>query len=769
MESLYTLYIFSDLNKHYEQLDIEPIDLTNIFSLENMQDITKRKDSITKDLTLKGTHNNNRVLGHLYNLSRYSSDNYFKDLQHNFKANRQVKCILWENNVELVNGSLLIKNINVNPNNRNIEYQCQIVGNTVTFFSELKERKLTELDSLSLNILYNITNIKNSWTTPNLNYLFPTLDYGKDERVSEGDVQPNYWDNSFSIKNYRPAIYVKAYIDALFRGFRFDEDKNKYTQFDANNQLLNKYTYSSTLINSPSFKKLFIPDGEENFTKPFNGVWAVATASADSTSVADFLTGTNNFPFYTNYNLSTNNYLKVEKRKIKYSTRFISLDREIATIVPLEANLKTSLTFTITLTIRRPEGSGTLAMKGDYLIGLVDISKEETFTSSTNFIASETFTLTSSADNQTKTVTVSGDDLNLTGQYVIGIYKKSGETTTLPIISVSETQIYFGKTNTVSILDVALGETFNLIDRIPKNISIFDFLKNIMNMFNLYMVTDPNNPSNFIIETYNSFYQDTISLKRSKALDWTDKIDYSTYKLSTNHDLAKAYKFRYTEDTDMLNEFYKKQTNSNYGELTVNDRYGIKDTKEIELLFAPTINLSHSQNDKELPVLYKSDFLKGQKTTLSTKPRILFNNGVRNCEPYNIHYRGNTVVSTDNKYLHSSMFELADASKEMINSILFGLPSQYYLFSQNVTDDNSITLYEQYHQKQIMNLIDENIMIIEFQAFLNEMDISNLDFRIPIYIQTPYGNSYFKLLEVEYTNNKYPSTVKAMKIVTPLP
>lgn len=105
----YKLYIFSATTDKYQLLDVQDNDFLNIYSLENITDITTQKDNITRDLTLYGTERNNIALGHLYNISRYSSEDFTTDLQHNFKPNQQIKCILLENNVEIIAGNLVVK------------------------------------------------------------------------------------------------------------------------------------------------------------------------------------------------------------------------------------------------------------------------------------------------------------------------------------------------------------------------------------------------------------------------------------------------------------------------------------------------------------------------------------------------------------------------------------------------------------------------------------------------------------------------------------
>lgn len=68
------------------------------------------------------------------------------------------------------------------------------------------------------------------------------------------------------------------------------------------------------------------------------------------------------------------------------------------------------------------------------------------------------------------------------------------------------------------------------------------------------------------------------------------------------------------------------------------------------------------------------------------------------------------------------------------------------------------------YQKQLQELSHADNVTVECNILLNETDISNLDLKIPVWIDTPNGNAYFKVISVEYSNNTEPSFVKLQKI-----
>lgn len=789
MESLYTLYIFSDVDNSYNLLDVEAIQMTNIFSVESITDLTKRKDSITKDFTLKGTHANNRALAHLYNISSYSSESYVTDLNHNLKKNRTVRCILLENNIEIVNGSLLIMDADINVLTRDITYNCQIVGHMVSFFGQMNNRELSELDSLNDNIPYTIARIRDTWNFPNnYRYAFGQCDYGYDERLSiwqtdengeDYEIIPNWWDSAYDFRNFKLGITLKGYLDAIFRGWRYDSTTKKYTQLQANGTPISTYTYEIETLGNDDINRIYIPHTGEQMSYEFTGT--LTSLPAINYTLPAQVLGVPPRPLVNSPNLI------VPLNTTSFNTSYFStyqLPSGLTVYKYNDGSDKFNLYTTTPTTVFRTKDrylkskvsmTGTITLpadwKGTYYFGLADVTNNPKDFSNLRF-AQKIIKTTTTA--QTFNIVYNSEVQDIAGNYILAIRREDQGKDNIGVntdFKVNNLIIKFGDTNVISNIAYSQGQNIPLNKALPTGIKVKDFMKSIMTLFNLYMVTDPENKNKFILKPFTTFYKDILKLDRTKAKDWTDKIDFSTYKLSTNHNLPKAYNFKFTEDTDMMLERYKSETNKNYGDITVNDSKGMQDEKDIEVIFAPTVNIDHDLNRKKLPVLYKAEgFLTGKKKPMTVKPRILYNNGEAITDQYSITHQGNELTKLST-YNHSSMFRYDPLNNNITDTLLFDLPLRYYTNTQDVTDDYSITKYERYHKEQLRTLVDDNIMIIEFQAYLTETDIATINqtFQHPVFIQTPFGNSYFKLLEVEYTNNRYPSTVKAMKIVTPLP
>ncbi len=109
-------------------------------------------------------------------------------------------------------------------------------------------------------------------------------------------------------------------------------------------------------------------------------------------------------------------------------------------------------------------------------------------------------------------------------------------------------------------------------------------------------------------------------------------------------------------------------------------------------------------------------------------------------------------------------FATGETNFNYVSDLNFGECARYYFPAdgdQLLTTPNA---YDAYYSSQIHELTDLNNVLLEVKAMLTETDISNLDLRVPIFIQNQYGNAYYKILEVDYQNRNEPSTLKLQKI-----
>ena len=149
---------------------------------------------------------------------------------------------------------------------KTIEYQCSVFGELGGFMTALGNKRLQDLDFSAYNHDYNVTNIKASWDNiAGSGYFYPLIDYGN---VSTDKV-------NFQVTAFRPALYVKEYIQKIFEG--------------------TDYTYTLDLLEGDQelFDRLIIPHNQKSLTKTTSN-FPVATRTTDLV-----ITGTSLYRFTT--------------------------------------------------------------------------------------------------------------------------------------------------------------------------------------------------------------------------------------------------------------------------------------------------------------------------------------------------------------------------------------------------------------------------------------------------------------------------------------
>tara|TARA_R100000808_G_scaffold118_1_gene858 strand:- start:1236 stop:4565 length:3330 start_codon:yes stop_codon:yes gene_type:complete len=128
----------------------------------------------------------------------------------------------------------------------------------------------------------------------------------------------------------------------------------------------------------------------------------------------------------------------------------------------------------------------------------------------------------------------------------------------MTLVSSSIRTLYTGD---VGLMGGGLNGEVQMFHNMP-DITQSDFIKDLINRFNLIVNTDPDNEKLLIMEPY----IDYVSAGETKY--WTDKLDVSKEQVikSTNKLQYKHLKFSDLEDKDILNQRYTKAHNVVYGE-----------------------------------------------------------------------------------------------------------------------------------------------------------------------------------------------------------
>ena len=727
------------------ELDTENIDVKSIFSLLDITNIGSRKDNI-RTLTFRGTKTNNNAFGSFFDLGRTTDFDLSNNLFFNYNPLKSVTAFVYEDSSLIFKGSLRLTEISVDATS-NVIYNTIVTGSFIDLKTAIQDKYLTDLDFTDLNHNYNIGNITNSWTGTTNQYVYPNIDYGYYSTGFTTTV------NDIDARNFKPAIKVKSYFDRIF-----------------NQDGLSGFTYE--IKGSSDFKNMFnsliVPDTQEGAKYYTSGQTTTYSMSA----------GTTVFGFREHNKLAPLNIIatnQAQKVAELYSTYIDVL--EIKKNVNCGVNLNLTLSATNTNATSFNENC-------KFYVRIVKRNSEtnnDPDSENWNVLSEYTFDVIPNTTVVKPIKLIIGSvDLSIGEQLAVQVF---GRGRINQIFSPVGTPIYLYDveyTITASMLTLPVSViTYNItpsrysgntITPIPPvNIKQIDFIKSIVNQFNFLVYTNNDNHKHIFFEQYDDFYvlaQPQFIVNNS--LDWSSKIDYkSGFKIKSNLDLPKSYLFTNKTDIDYLTDNYKKKFNEVYGELTFDDSYGLLETKKVELIFSPTIITSETGTDRKYPLLYKVE--SGVKKPTKTNIRLAFYNGLQNCNNYTIYndettggttthqtyYTGSTYPQISNYYLVSgtSQFDLN-----------FSIPIEYY-FSASDDYTSSPNSYSSYYINQISDLTNPNVTYVECNVLLNAIDISNLDLKVPVYINTGTLNgAYFKVLSVEYDGGLSTSKVLLQKI-----
>jgi hypothetical protein len=235
------------------------------YSIDDVNDFGSRNTSYSKTINISGTAINNRIFGFVFDLGNANfTDNELPNVNYNFNASKSAQCRIFIDKVQIFKGTLRILEIVIDD--KTIEYQCSVFGELGGFINTLGNKRLQDLDFSAYNHVYNIANIKASWDTiAGSGYYYPLIDYGN---VSTDKI-------NFQVSAFRPALYVKEYLQKIFEG--------------------TDYTYTLNLLSAEQelFNRLIIPHNQINLTKT-TGTLNVATRTTDLV-----ITGTSLYRFTT--------------------------------------------------------------------------------------------------------------------------------------------------------------------------------------------------------------------------------------------------------------------------------------------------------------------------------------------------------------------------------------------------------------------------------------------------------------------------------------
>jgi hypothetical protein len=287
-------------------------------------------------------------------------------------------------------------------------------------------------------------------------------------------------------------------------------------------------------------------------------------------------------------------------------------------------------------------------------------------------------------------------------------------------------------------------------DFVPRKIKQSDFIKAIVNMYNLVIVPDSTNDRKIIYQTRDDYYDSGIEK------DWTDKIatDKGSDISFISNTNSKKITLSYKPDTDVVNKDYLAETKEVYGQQEyILQNENIKGLETKEIIFSPT-PIDNTSFGTYAP-MYAGKFPKCNIRVLldgGEQPTGLAGAMTYDIINYNIGTLEYGVFGVDTY----PMLTHQDNPNTPLFDINFGLCDKYYHDFTSVTNNN---LYSMFWRRTIGQVDNGKLFTAYF--YLNEYDISILKLNDKIFVK----DTWYNINSLQYDPNSFgPTKVVLMTI-----
>ena len=651
------------------------------YSIDDLNNLDSKTTSFTKTIVLPGTSKNNRLLGNIF---EFGNSNYTVDsapnFGYNFNASKSAKARIEVNGMQVIKGVMRLLEIIVDG--QNIEYEIALFGELGGFFSKLGANKLTDLDFSEYNHTYNYTNIVNSWDNANAGsgYYYPLIDYGNTSPATD----TNFFKKSFFFTAFRPAFFVKEYINKIITSAG--------------------YSWESNFFNTNFFKRLIIPNNQVRLKYNREQIF-------ESSVTPNALT------------LTTYQYLNHSNI---VNDLFTNSANQTFTYTPAQAfsgvfNVNLSGTYKVRNQIASLPlcyAYATLEIYKNNVLAFRDTNKRfGGFATTIGLSVEPSYRFTLRFPRIPVTFNT-GDSWYM----LLRIYDTNGANLD---VTLNNSNVNILTDN--PILVSAQYDDFLLVNgSLPQNILQKDFFASILKMFNLMVTEDKFTDKKLVIEPYVDFY-DT---NRTTYQDWSNKVDRSqVIKIKPMSEInARYYDIKFKQDADYFNEQYRKKYVEGYGDYRFDNQLEFaKDTSTTEVIFSATPLVGYSDNDKIFPAIYKLN--NGTEEMIEHNIRIMQAKKITGRTAYNIYKDDYTVLTSSTAYGYAGHLDDPYNASADLN---FGVPKEInFTLASGLLSNN---LYNTYYSPYFAEITDKDSRLVTCKMKLTERDINTLDFTRFIWI-----------------------------------
>ena len=807
------------------------------YQFSDIKEPATRKASYSQTFKLPFTDRNNEFFQNWYNVNLDTLV---------FSSRTKFEAVLYVGTTPQFEGYLQLKSVYKKAQ----LYEAVLMSNTATLFSTIGEQRLKDVFkeddgsyNTNFNHVFNETNFENSWgvgitsisgallydstigisrivyplsvTRPNFYYNPANDRYLRMDQTSANTIVTNdgveaAYNKSVSLSQFRPALQIRTLLNMIIARAGF--------------------TYTSSFLDSADFGKIFMTTCNHlelptvpttNSSASLGGFmnvassvgWGVYTDDFTSMGAGVVLT---NLQYVVPNNIvdpPTSNCPGVADPDDLWNTTYNYFTKSDSSMENLQFS-----TFLKTQAIEQTQNPGSI----DFLVEIVK------FDTSTNTSTDDIISWTTQ-EIQTATTTVGGVSCQAYEDWIIFNLDISnmavGSSAQVRITSTNlqwtpgtVTPIFeyaglpsvnnFQCTNVRSAVNIEwagyandiYGATVDIPSCIDPEITQKAFLKDLIQRFNLVIVTDPSDDTNLLIEPYADF------IASGQIKDWTNKLDTSKEIVVADTTQIQKKTIHLTDQED--EDLYNKSIKENYPDVNVfghlkidqfNNDFATGELKN-ESIFSPFINGKVFLNENEqapsflrnMTVHYEFTYEQGsggvvENKMTKTKPKLFWYNGEAT-------YTQNALGNTTDYYLHrttSSGVTAFDFNSYPVCTPFNIVPgdgsnpaNQYSLTAENtslywnavppIVGNLTVfnyagtfgswfnnTLYGKYWKPYLDNIYSTEARIMECHLNLNEVDIFNFSFADEIFIK----DTYWRILNISnyQVGEKASTKVKLIK------
>ncbi len=677
-----------------EQIDLDKdIPMPISFSIGDFKNPENRKRSVSKTITVPGTQNNKRIFSNAYELSL---TNELGNLGFNFNTNAKVGARYLRNGVPIFIG--LVRLLNVKISKGVYSFEIVLFSDVVNMIKEMNDINVSELDWSEYNHTLNVANVSNSWNTSVIRNGTATSNYTGGKPDGFGYWYPiidfaynNISNTTINIENLVPYLYVKETFEKCFENIGYTLDSNFL-----NEDMIKALTWGfgggeKEMITAPD-----VADRRVNYLFDGNIVTQYNSFSMLGYFVSSFLTKTYRLRNFTSTNIH-DSYLQ-----------FNAGTGEITCMKTGRYNLNLDFDTLVSYNFTSGSASGgsyirTIVRKNGVQVGITGSTYSLSNTPTTYHLDADTILDLDAGDIVTVEYVVS-ENFQSPSPYTYETTIDLDNKFTLDMTSIQESYKF--------------GSFFGVNRFIPK-MKCGEFVKGIINMFNLY-VSEPDEDGVVKVEPLSQFYEG--------EENWTELLDYSrdiNIEPSVNKS-AKSFNFKFAKDEDVFNKDYFDTFGVNYGDYKYisDNEYN---TKEItfQLPFAQSVP-NEITSGYVIPNITQVD--NGTPKPYKGKPRIFFNNGLKAMGGWSLNVGTNsaTILTNYTSYpqAHHSYGNITNPTFDLN----FSKPEDVLYNYTNFSNNNLFNKYQRINileqtsidgkvLKAYFNLDSDNIM--DFRKLVN--------------------------------------------------